>query len=624
MAAVPPRFERRRPRPGSLERPVNARLYRGTWLLVGLPLLLLAFTIGHPGALSRPALPPGFDRTSAVELARDLAQTNPDRSPGTIGSVAWLRRQLRPYGLRAHEERFTASIPGRGRVVLRNVVVVVPGRSQNAIVVMAHRDDAGTGPGANDNASGTAALVELARSYTAPSAGGTPRVSPAHTLLFLSTDGGAFGALGAAEFVHHSAYVDDVVAVVNLDSVAGTGPPRLEIGSDTPRSPAASLVETAASRLLAESGREPGRPSALRQLVDLGFPFALYEQAPFVAHGIPAVTITTAGDRPPSAFGDTPDRLDGVRLAAIGRAAQDVLASLDQGLELAQGTSTYLYLGPRIVRGWAIEIVLFAMLLPFLAAVVDLFARCRRRRIPLAPALRSFRSRLGFWVWTLLVFEFFALVGVWPRGEGRPLAPGTPAAGDWPRLGVLGLAAAMLVGWLVTRQRLLPRRTVSAEEELAGQTAALLALAVLALLVVAVNAFALVFLLPALHAWLWLPHAQTRPAWARALVLAAGLLGPLLLLWSFAARYGLGLDAPWYIAELAAIGYVPFPYVLLATGWWAVGAQLAAVAGKRYAPYPTAAERPPRGPIRETIRRVVLAVRDRRRASQAGPRALEG
>ena len=35
-------------------------------------------------------------------------------------------------------------------------------------------------------------------------------------------------------------------------------------------------------------------------------------------------------------------------------------------------------------------------------------------------------------------------------------------------------------------------------------------------------------------------------------MLAAGFLGPLLLLGSFAVRYGLGLDAPWYLAELAA------------------------------------------------------------------------
>src|SRR5919199_837991 len=106
MAASPPRRERRRIRPGSLERPVNARLYRGTWLLVGLPLLVLAFTVAHPGPLPSPALPPGFDRAAALELATDLARTNPDRPPGSLGSVRWLRRQLTPYGLRTREEDF--------------------------------------------------------------------------------------------------------------------------------------------------------------------------------------------------------------------------------------------------------------------------------------------------------------------------------------------------------------------------------------------------------------------------------------------------------------------------------------------------------------------------------------
>ena len=36
-------------------------------------------------------------------------------------------------------------------------------------------------------------------------------------------------------------------------------------------------------------------PAALSQLVDLAFPFSLYEHAPFVARGIPAITLTTVG-----------------------------------------------------------------------------------------------------------------------------------------------------------------------------------------------------------------------------------------------------------------------------------------------------------------------------------------
>ena len=79
-----------------------------------------------------------------------------------------------------------------------------------------------------------------------------------------------------------------------------------------------------------------------------------------------------------------------------------------------------------------------------------------------------------------------------------------------------------------------------------------------ALLVVATNPFALIFLLPSLHAWLWLPQVRRQAALgSRRPLLAAGFLGPLLLLGSFALRFGLGLDAPWYLAELTAIGYVP-------------------------------------------------------------------
>jgi hypothetical protein len=114
----------------------------------------------------------------------------------------------------------------------------------------------------------------------------------------------------------------------------------------------------------------------------------------------------------------------------------------------------------------------------------------------------------------------------------------------------------------------------------------------------------------------------------RAAVYCAGLLGPLLLVGSFANRRGLGLDAPWYLAELVAIGYVPVIATAVAAAWVASAGQLAALVAHRYAPYPSAAERPPRGPVREVVRRTVLAGRRARRRRQAAPeterRALDG
>jgi hypothetical protein len=629
MALAPPESERRRARPGSLERPINARLYRGTWLLVALPLLLAAFSVERPAPLPSTNLPAAFNREAAFSLATDLASSYPNRFPGSAGALGaanWLREQLRPYGYQLQREPFEATIPGYGRVRLENLLAVAQGRSSRVILVMAHRDDTGAGPGANDNASGTAALIELARAYASPgaAAGGARRVRSNYTLVFLSSDGGAFGSLGAADFAAHSPYRNDVVAAIDLDAIAAPAPLRLQLAGDRPRSPAASLVETAASQIQLETGAAPSRPSALQQLVDLGFPFSVRGQSPLVARAIPAIGITSGGDRPPASFADTPGRLDSARLGQAGRAAQRTIDTLDQGLNLAQGSTSYVYLGSRIVRGWAIELVLIAALLPYLAAVVDLFARCRRRRIPVAPALRSYRSRLGFWLWSGAIFGLFALTGVWPDGAPRPPALESSAARHWPAIGLLALGGLMLAGWLVGRERLIPRRPVRPTEQLAGHTAALLALGVVALLVVATNPFALLFLLPSLHVWLWLPQVRDRPAWTRAAVLVLGFAGPALLLGSFASRYGLGLDAPWYVAELFSLGYAPAFLFVIGLGWLAGAAQLTALTAGRYAPYPAASERSPRGPLRELVHRSVVAQRTRRRRRDLERKAAEG
>jgi hypothetical protein len=339
------------------------------------------------------------------------------------------------------------------------------------------------------------------------------------------------------------------------------------------------------------------------------------------------LTITSAGDRPPSEVGDTPGSLttpkSRARLGQIGRSAQQLLASLDEGLELTQGTAAYVWFGARIVRGWAIEIVLVAALLPFLVAAVDLFAFLRRRRVGLMPAIRSLRSRVLFWLFVALLFELFGVVGWWPHSSLRPPALADSAGTDWPVVGLLVLAGLSAAAWFVARDRLLPRRGVDREEELAGHCAALLALALVALLVIALNAFALVFLLPSLHAWLWLTQLGDRPFAARVATWVAGLAGPLLLVWEFADRFGLGLDAPWYLLQLAALDRAPLLELAVFVVWAGSAGQLAALAAGRYAPYPSASERPPLGPIRRSIRRAVLSSRARRRVVSAEQEVLD-
>lgn len=550
-----------------------------------------------------PSLTSSFDRDAVVAMMNSddgIARSYPDRSPGAPSSGRlqdWIVDQFATLGLSPKIDRFDARVPGLGKVELSNVSTTVRGRSATEIVILAHRDNSGLGPGPNDNASGTAAMLELARAYQNRQEYVSPP-EPAHTLVFLSTDGGAFGAIGAARFAERHSVEHRIAAVIVLDSIAGNGKPRVIFNGDTTSLPSPVLVATANEILAGQPDAAVTHTSPLHQLLDLAFPFSLYEQAPFVARGIPAVTITTAGDRYPNPLTDTVEKIDSepitkTHLTQIGQTTEQLVAALDQGVpEPHVSSASYIYLGGRFVHGWAIQLLLIAALVPALVAIVDLFARCRRRGIELWPALRSFARRLGFWFSLLAVFWLFALVGFWPRGAGRPLSPDSSAAGSAPLAAIVGFGFLAFAAWLISRDRLLPRKETSPEQELAGYACALLAVAGAALAVAWLNSYALLFLLPPLHLWIWLPQVRHHRPWASLALLAAGLLGPFLIYLELARRLELGLSVFWYVPALAAIGFLKLRLLIIAAVLATAGAQLAALAVGRYAPYPAASDRP--------------------------------
>src|SRR5262249_17489406 len=188
--------------------------------------------------------------------------------------------------------------------------------------------------------------------------------------------------------------------------------------------------------------------------------------------------------------------------------------------------------------------------------------------------------------------------GLWPGGAARPPELRGSAATHWPAFGLLLLGVLMIAGWLVARERLLPRRPIRPGEELARYTVGLLCLCALALPVVATDTVSLLFPLPSLHLWLWLPNLRRRPAWLRAAVVVGGFVGPALVIGSFAFRFGLGRDALWYMAELRSLGYVGFVAILLVVPWLAAAGQLVALMAGRYAPHPPVGHPPPPPPLR--------------------------
>ena len=591
MAATPPHTRaerRRRARRGSIERPVSGRIYRAAWTLVALPLLVAAFTIARPDALPPPVLPPSFDGPTAAQVARDLADDCPDRTPGTDGAAcatAWVRDRLDDYELTVEEQTFEADVPGRGPVRFVNLVASPAGdrESRDVIVVMAHRDNLGLSAGRNDNASGTAALIELARNLST--------VSLAHTIVFVSADGGAYGNVGAARLASDPALTDRVLAAVGLDSLAGSGRPRLQFAGDRPRSPSGELVATAAASVLAQTGSGPTHPAALDQILDLAFPFSFYGQSPFLAGDASSLTLTSAGDRPPRPSQDTAATFQPGRLGQLGAAAQRLIGSLDGAAEIARGTDSYLYLGGRLVRGFTIQLLLVIALLPPLLATLDLAARVHRRGGELGPATRAYFLRLLAWAFAGGIAALFSLVGLFPNGVPRPLSPDAGPGVDWPIAALAGFVAISGLAWLAIRPRLLPARPTAREEELAGHLVVMLVLCAIGVALAIANPYSLLFVLPALQAWLWIPHVRDAHPAVRGVVYLAGFAGPILLFVSFAIRFDLGLDALWYVPALFSVGYAPVALFLALLPFGAAAGQAAAILFGRYAPsFPSSGE----------------------------------
>jgi len=140
-------------------------------------------------------------------------------------------RDFKPVELKG--ETFSASYAVKTEVITsHNVAARLEGsqRPDETVVYSAHWDHIGVGKpdasgdtifnGALDNASGTAALLELARGYAKG-----PR--PQRSVLFLAVTAEEKGLLGSEYYASHPLYpLGKTVAVINMDGMAPFGPSR--------------------------------------------------------------------------------------------------------------------------------------------------------------------------------------------------------------------------------------------------------------------------------------------------------------------------------------------------------------------------------------------------------------
>jgi Zn-dependent M28 family amino/carboxypeptidase len=107
---------------------------------------------------------------------------------------------------------------------MNNILAIVEGRSSSAdvVVVGAHMDHDGVDEagriynGADDNASGTAAVLAMAAAFARAAAAGA---RPGRAMVFALWNGEEKGSLGAEYYVSHPLPSRRIVANVNLDMI---------------------------------------------------------------------------------------------------------------------------------------------------------------------------------------------------------------------------------------------------------------------------------------------------------------------------------------------------------------------------------------------------------------------
>ena len=286
---------------------------KGRWPTVRSPL-----TVGFvPGALPpRAALarraplavpPPQVATEPLAAAVRTLAAPEMDgRAPGTEGharAVTFVAEELRAAGL-------TPVVDG-------NVVATLPGSRQDwskqVVVVGAHLDHLGRAdgvlhPGADDNASGVAALLALARAFAA----GPP---PERTIVFAAFDEEEAGRLGSKRLAAKLAAEGTVFAMVNLDSVGRLGEGKLLVlGTGT---------ASEWPHVFRGAGFVTGVPVE-PVAADPGGS----DQVSFQEQGVPAVQLFTGPHVDYHTAGDTADKVDVPGIAKVVAVAREAIAYL--------------------------------------------------------------------------------------------------------------------------------------------------------------------------------------------------------------------------------------------------------------------------------------------------------
>ena len=242
-------------------------------------------------------------------------------TPGGAAAAGWIDLQFREAGLENVGGTYLYGFRNSG-AMCRNVIGKISGAGSRVVILMAHFDNYGKlggsfFPGADSNASGVAALLQIARMFK--------KMKDCHktyntTLVFVALDAKEKDLAGAADLWSRiqggklGFKAEDISMVINLDQLGSSMSPITKGNPDY---------------LLMLSEESTGRRSTLQSVektqrigLELGFDYygskdftrlfyrSISDQKVFLEHGIPAVMFTSGITMLNNKPGDTPDTLD--------------------------------------------------------------------------------------------------------------------------------------------------------------------------------------------------------------------------------------------------------------------------------------------------------------------------
>ncbi len=304
-------------------------------------LLVAALGSGSAPVATRGSLP---SQESAARIAADVAWLADDaragRAPGSAGydsASVWVATRYRSLaiggapGRTSYHQPFRATgefgpEPGIDTVATRNVIAALegidPALRVDVIVIGAHLDHLGTSPlrsldpgrgdavrnGADDNASGTAALLELARRFES---------SPTRrTLVFAHFGAEEAGMIGSQAFLEDSIVpVASIRFMLNLDMVGRLGKRRIGVRGTRSAPGLASLLDSIAGAL--------GTATDVSGAVTMDS-----DHAPFHLQGIPVLHLTSGMHRDYHRATDDAQHIDAAGIVRIVDLAEALVRAI--------------------------------------------------------------------------------------------------------------------------------------------------------------------------------------------------------------------------------------------------------------------------------------------------------